>query len=297
MYTCGRCGYQTKQRYLLVNHRQRKRPCDPLHCDISNTDLLKELDNADIDLKKYVCNVCGKRYANRQSKYMHQKDCKGVTQVVPVPPTVEELASTVASLKAELAELKSKGVGTHNITNYNGCNVQQNNNIILQNFGSEKVDHLPSSYLSWCFANKEEGIKTLIQDIHFDKECPENHNVRLKSSKKELMEVYNDGRWVVSDQDKVLTELIEKGYRVLRKHGRKNKTNVMDDENLEEQEVNEIVEWLENVYDDKREQKPIKRELLLLFLNNKPILLGRDCWYKPLKVLTYYYKQWQALSI
>jgi hypothetical protein len=215
-------------------------------------------------------------FVDKHKKYYHQSKCNGSKQVTEV----ERLASTVATLQAKLLELESKGVCTTNITNnINNINNNIQNNIVLRSFGCESLEHLPQSFLNWCFANcKEgEGMVQLIKDIHFDQECPENHNVRLKSSKKELMEVYTNGQWVVTDQDKVLTDLIEKGYRVLRSHGRKHKDGVMDDEDLEEADFDEILDWLEKVYDDSKEQKPIKRELLLLFLNKKPMLLGRDC--------------------
>jgi len=263
-----------------LKHLNRVHPCKPILSDISIADLLLKIPSE--AEKKHFCEVCGKGFPFRQSKSRHQKACKGSTDVVPAIPDVAQLTSTVTLLQAKVAELEAKGNApstinntTNNITNNN---VQNNiNNIILHNFGHESLDHLPSSFLSYCFANCKdgEGLTQLIKDMHFDKECPENHNVRMKSTKRELMEVYNDGKWVVSDQDKVLTDLIQKGYRVLRSHGRKHKDGVMEEEGLEEAEFNEVVDWLEKIYEDKREQKPIKRELLLLFLNNQPVLLER----------------------
>lgn len=184
------------------------------------------------------------------------------------------------SVVKQLNEMKSKIDRLENKTYQVNANIIQTtniqNNFVLKTFGHESLDHLPDTFLHHCFANKGEGMTTLIREIHFDKECPENHNVRLKSTKQELMEVYDQGRWVISDQDKVLTDLIQNGYRVLRFHGRRKKKDLMDHEELEEDEFNDIADWLEKVYEDKREQKPIKRELLLLFLNNRPVLLGRD---------------------
>jgi hypothetical protein len=202
--------------------------------------------------------------------YKHRKICGKAPP--PLEEEVEKLKHQVQSLIEKNQDLESC-LKTSNTNNYNKCNIQ--NNIVINSFGMENMKHLPPSFLNYCFANKE--IAKLIENIHFDNQCPENHNVRLKSAKKELMEVYTDGKWVISDQDKTLTDLIQNGYRVLRSHGRHYKDDLMDEEDIKEQEFNEIVEWLEKVYDDKKEQKPIKRELLLLFLNNKPVLLGKDC--------------------
>jgi hypothetical protein len=121
-----RCGYETKHRYLLVNHFNRKRTCDPLVSNVCVRELLDKLINADSDSKRYVCKICGKRYADRQIKYQHQRKCKESRELVTVGPTVEQLAGTVATLQAELAELKSKGTTVNNNTTTNNT---QNNNI------------------------------------------------------------------------------------------------------------------------------------------------------------------------
>lgn len=282
MHTCQRCGKVFNYRSELKSHLSNKKPCKPTVSDVTAFSLLEELAKEDMDTKRYICNVCGGRFKNTKSKWKHQSACTKTKQLPDAtPPSVEQLASTVATLQAKIAELEAKGISNttnNNTTNNNINNIQ--NNIHLHNFGSESLDHLPQSFLNRCFAmciEGGEGMVRWIKDIHFDDECPENHNVRLKSSKRELMEVYSDGKWVVTDQDKVLTDLIEKGYRVLRSHGRKHKDGLMEEEDLDKDEYDDIVDWLEKVYDDSKEQKPIKRELLLLILNRKPMLLGRDC--------------------
>lgn len=45
-------------------------------------------------------------------------------------------------------------------------------------------------------------------------------------------------------------------------------TSILLHEDLEEDEFNEVVDWLEKIYE---EQNPIQ-----LFLNNKPVLLERN---------------------
>lgn len=245
--------------------------CEGLLSDTLPHLLLEELKPANDG--QYECPHCSRHFKDRSNMKKHEWICKKAPQT-----ELEQLKATVNDLLEKHKDIVCR-VEQPTSNNYHNCNMSTNiqNNIHLHSFGHETLDHLPISFLNWCFANKGEGIKTLIQDIHFDKECPENHNVRLKSTKRELMEVYSNGQWVVTDQDRVLTDLIEKGYRVLRSHGRRNKDGVMDDEDLEETDFNEIMEWLEKVYEDSKEQKPIKRDLLLLFLNKKPMLLERGC--------------------
>jgi hypothetical protein len=138
----------------------------------------------------------------------------------------------------------------------------------------ESQTHLTTEFLNKCFAEK--GLVDLIENLHFDKECPQNHNVRLKSKKQELMEVYSNGKWLVKDQDQTLTELIQSGYRILRMHGKKYKGDIIEDEGIDENDYKDVVEWLETIYEDRKEQKPLKKDLIILFLNNQAMLLGRD---------------------
>ena len=49
----------------------------------------------------------------------------------------------------------------------------------------------------------------------------------------------------------------------------------MDEEDLDDNEFAQIVNWLENIYEDKKSQKPIKQDLIILFMNNQARLLSR----------------------
>lgn len=93
----------------------------------------------------------------------------------------------------------------------------------------------------------------------------------LKSTKMELMETFVDGKWIITDCEETLTELIQKGYRILRFYSHKNKRQLIEDD-----EYGDIMEWLESIYDDHKVQKPLKRQLLILFMNNKAFALGKE---------------------
>jgi uncharacterized damage-inducible protein DinB len=175
-------------------------------------------------------------------------------------------------LEKQIEELKKQiQTSTNHVVTNN--QIIQNFNIQLKDFGFEKTDHLPRDFLNNCFANKR--IVELIENIHFDQECPENHNVRIRSTKKEYMEVFENGKWTVKDQDQILTDLIQKGYRILSKHGKTNQQNIMGEEDLDEEDFHEVCEWMERVYDDQKAQKPLKRDLIIRFLNNQAIVLAR----------------------
>jgi len=119
-------------------------------------------------------------------------------------------------------------------------------------------------------------MEELIRRIHCNPEHPENHNVRIKSTKKNLMDTRLDGEWIVTSQDDTLTDLIQSGYRILNTHARHDRDHLLEGCEDDVDELADVRRWLESAYDDDRTQRPIKRKLLLLFINNRTMLLGKD---------------------
>jgi hypothetical protein len=55
------------------------------------------------------------------------------------------------------------------------------------------------------------GMVDLLKKIHFDDEHPENQNIRLKSLKRELMEIVKDDqKWHLMDKTEALNKLMRK---------------------------------------------------------------------------------------
>lgn len=267
-YQCKGCGSSWEHKYLLVRHLKRKHPCDPVLGDVAVGDLLTEFDVP--KEKRYKCKHCLKLFAIKQSKYVHQKDCKGVTQLVSVQPTVEQLADMVATLQAELAVLKANK-GGQTITNNGTINNTHNNyiQINIRDFGrGENLGYLNSDVLLESL--REMNMTKVVEELHFNPEHPENHNVRLKNQNKNQMKYFNEGKWVIGSKDTVLREMAMNGWRVLHSFYRSNKEEIEDE--LDEDEIREATIWLRKVYDEDKEQfNKIKAELYELVLNNKDI--------------------------
>lgn len=267
MYYCERCGYETNVLCNMKTHLKRKTPCKSTNCDVSPAILLESLMKKDA----CICEDCGAEFASTKSKYNHKKlHCnKGVNA---------NLHQVITNLQKEIKELKEgrDGKGSTIINQQN--NVGQQININLKDFGQENMDYITKEFLNSCLLSYD--IVPLIETIHCDKDHPENHNVRIKSMRYDIMEHYEDGRWIMTDKEETLDELVKKGYRVLKYHSRKHKDELIEDRELDEDEFEDVVEWLESLYDDKKARKPIKKKLILMFMNNnrvtKTLLLGKE---------------------
>lgn len=193
-----------------------------------------------------------------------------MTQLVSVQPTVEQLADTVATLQAELAVLKANK-GGQTITNNGTINNTHNNyiQINIRDFGrGENLGYLNSDVLLESL--REMNMTKVVEELHFNPEHPENHNVRLKNQNKNQMKYFDEGKWVIGSKDTVLREMAMNGWRVLHSFNRSNKEEIEDE--LDEDEIREATIWLRKVYDEDKEQfKKIKAEFYELVLNNKDI--------------------------
>lgn len=45
MHSCKRCGYESRRKYDVITHLQKKNRCSPIHDDTDRETLLRELRN------------------------------------------------------------------------------------------------------------------------------------------------------------------------------------------------------------------------------------------------------------
>ena len=277
IYNCERCGYSTDFKQSLKNHLNRTIKCRPVLVDKSVDILLEQLNHKDYNDITYKCDFCNKCFNSCSSKSRHKKTCKKKPSdnISELNDIINNLSESNKKLHEEIDSIKKISTTIHNINN-----IQQNNNnnitIQLKSFGFENIKHLESDkeYMTKCLLNKD--VMRLIENIHCDVEHPENVNVKIKSTKKELMETYIDGRWIISDQEETLDELLNKGYRILNFFRHRNKDHILKECEDDEGELHEMQDWLEDLYSNTKMRKPLKRKMLILFMNNKTLFLQKE---------------------
>ena len=206
-FHCRRCNFSTEYKHVLVKHLERKKVCDAKHDDVDVVVLLKELQ--DEKEKPCKCDVCGKPFSHSSSKSRHKKTCQATTK-----QQLQLLQETINDMQKQLQSYESQ---SHTQTTVN--NIQnQYNTIILNSFGDESYDHITESFLRKCVQGNVNGVKSLIEKIHFSNDAPENKNIRLKSLKNKLVEVADNEKWVVRDADDAMDCMIQKGGNLLNKY-------------------------------------------------------------------------------
>lgn len=276
-FKCERCGDEFPYKSRLINHlTTRKKPCPSRDSNIDIHEYIKRIEDDEFEKKKYSCKYCNKRFLTAQTKYIHQKKCiESIVEKEPIDEkSIENLTNELNALKIKMEKYEKFFTGT-SISNSQNANVINNNNIQInvKDFGiNENKDYLDHGFLLECF--RDMNLCKVLKEVHFNPDHPENHNVRLKNQRQNLMEYKHNGEWIIEKKEIVLYDLIMNGYRVLNTYYRNNKSNV--DFELEDDEINESLSWLKKIYnEDKTLMKELKNDALLLVMNNKALLLQK----------------------
>jgi hypothetical protein len=169
--------------------------------------------------KRYQCEYCDKFFGTPQSKCKHKKICSKREEQASLKLVVESLQKQVIELTKIVEENSKQQVNntTHHTTN-NTTNIQNQQIIVVNNFGSETMPNFSSEFLNYCIMNPSKGLTNIIEKIHYNKELPQNYNLRHKSVRNGTMEKYADRQWHECDASNTLDELIRKGWKILSKH-------------------------------------------------------------------------------
>lgn len=266
-FICKRCGYETKYKQALCRHLQRKLVCDPTLSDIDRNEQISSL-NSVVEVERsitecqYKCQFCEKRFNDRSNRRKHERNCKDNNSEVST--MFKTMMGEIISLKQALKEKDTGPVVNNNINSITN-NVQNNYiNVNLKPFGHEQLDHLSDIDLTTYLLGMESGFTKMFKSIHFNDDVPENMNVRYKSTKQNLIEVYEGESWIEHDADWVVDIIINKGYCILSKHFI---SNLSSDEFRERQEI--LQRFLTDIGSKKGNKfYGLKREIFIVIKGN-----------------------------
>ena len=266
-FECPRCDFVSTKKANFIQHINRKSQCNPSKADVS-LDEMKALykNNKKIQI---CCDKCSKVFNYQSNLSRHKKTCTVKTDLQRTNNDNTEMLKTILQ---EIQKMQANGMGNQ----INNTTTTQNITINITTFGLENIKHIEDSkeFLTQCFMDK--NLVDIIKKIHFDDEFPQNKNVRLKSLKHGMMETFIDGKWIITDKGETFGQLLDKGATILKFHTRRNKKSIMDECDEEEQDFEELKEFIDFVQEDDDLKKPVFKKLDLLFTNDPTITLASD---------------------
>jgi hypothetical protein len=167
-----------------------------------------------IEKKKFPCRICNKIYSCKQSRFVHEKKCKDKKEIT---------INLITDIENKLIELEKK-IDTNNINNNNNNKNINNNNsgiinqIIINNYKEDNHSYISNNFKDVLFKslsnsnNYSKPIPRLIENIKFNPNHKENHNVKIKSDRSKISFVYDENKWKVINKNELLDELLNYGY-------------------------------------------------------------------------------------
>ena len=249
MFHCNICNYITDRKYNLQRHFSNKH-----HGKIDNSEFIKNGENVvpveeNVVHKKqnvvqpcFLCEKCNRKYKTMKYLLKHTEKCTGLDNLT-CPKCMKSFSNRSNKcnhIKKNNCKSRSiiyartpnvQNVTNNNITNNITNNIQNNNNIYINNFGNERLDHITNEDIKRILTS---GINTLpmyIEMKHFDKNFPENNNIVYTNENK--CKVRENDKWLEKDLKLLSNKLIQDSTEVLLFHF---------DENL-----NEITEAIDDI--------------------------------------------------
>jgi hypothetical protein len=118
---------------------------------------------------------------------------------------------------------------------------------------------IPESLISSLFMNLR--FRELLANLHCDPNYPENQNIRIKSIKRNTMEIFRNNKWDIMTFTNGLTELLLQGHKIFKDYYKNDKKRILE-EDMSEDELNEILGKIEQL--NKNEIKLLKEEIQLM---------------------------------
>ena len=292
-YKCPRCGYEINIRTKYMNHLRRKNLCKPniSNCDLQNEYIKYGINDKIISSVDYCknhniptndhniptndhnikCEYCKKNYSRIDSLNRHLKTCKEKKKDVEEKTNLLNIVNMLnEQLKEQKEQNKEQQKQINELIKKAGMtigtqNIQQNIKILAYN--NTDISHLTDKDYLKCLKHSNFCIPHLIEQIHFNPQKPENHNIYISNLKNNYVMIYNGNKWMLNDREESIQNLID------------------DKESMIEQKLEEWVEngkqypdimrkfnrYLEKKENDKVINK-VKDEIKLMLFNNRDVV-------------------------
>ena len=161
----------------------------------------------------FNCTKCGKIYKTKKSFINHEKNCIGINSL------------TCCKCMKEFSSYgnKSKHIKKNNCT---ARSISYLSNNYINNFGDERTDFITfNDMCNIMKLNKNEILPHYIELKYFNKNFPENHNIKFEKNNNCLIK--KNDKWRITNIENLSINLIDKNSFEIRNYfyNNKNKLN------------------------------------------------------------------------
>jgi hypothetical protein len=204
-YICNRCNYESYSKKNAERHIVKVKPC------IGEGEL-----KINVIKDTIICDKCNKSYETLDSLKRHQRNsCKVIKQEEnqKLKDKIEELERLVKTSAGNTTNNTTNNTNSNNTTN----NTQINNNYItisLTPYNDPNMEGM-QQYLEAAIRKTFLSVPNLIENIHFNKEYPENQNICITNRRTKDAKVFDGKKWKTINKDLLINEMVDTYEREL----------------------------------------------------------------------------------
>ena len=231
MYKCSICNYFSDRKFNLQRHLRNKHPTHVANLETSKNEqnVSPNVQNVspnvqNVPMSQLCCEKCNKSYKTTRHLINHEQKCNKVDSLT-CPRCMISFSNRKHKsrhIKANKCEARSimyartpnnQNITNNNIQNAETINNNITNNIQINNFGSERIDHITHEDIKRILQSGINTVPLYIEKKHFDKNFPENKNIKYTDDNK--CHVMEDNKWKEKDIGLLSTNLMKDNTEVL----------------------------------------------------------------------------------
>ena len=147
-----------------------------------------------------------------EMKEEHNKEILELKETMKSLLTISDTNTTTCN-----SNISNSNNTTNNITNKSKNQTNNNDNstninVTINNYGNENKDYITKDYLIKLLKEPFQAIPRLIEYTHFNKDHPENQNIKLPNKKQPYVKVLKDDKWIYADRKSTILDLIDEKH-------------------------------------------------------------------------------------
>jgi hypothetical protein len=238
VYYCGYCGNDFSTKPNMMRHERN---------------FCKILKKEEKDEKERQYRKEKDEKERQEEKEMKKKEA---TEILELKLVVKEQTKQISKLIKKVGNTNNTNNTTNNTNNSNNTT-----NIILNSYGKEDLSHITNSLKTLLLKGPFKMIPKLIEEIHFNKEKPENKNITYPNKKNNTVKIFRDGEWKYYNKGEFMDELMADSYYILDIHYDEKGDNVLNE--VQKKRYRKF----KDKYDNGELDKDTKGDINLILLN------------------------------
>jgi hypothetical protein len=176
-YLCPRCDYRTDKKQNIIRHIHNIKLCEFLSIDVIPK-----------SYEKYI--LIG---ADMSNEIIMDK--------------IE-----IDKLKKEVEELRKNNRSSNVYNNNIIFNNKNTFNITIHNYDHPNIEYITANHYRHCMNQNKNAYLEMFKVIYRNPSHPENHSVHKTNSKNKHIRYFENGKWLIGNQNNIIPKLIDAVY-------------------------------------------------------------------------------------